>query len=77
MMSAMINVRSGCSRSDCFSYFQNNCFQFIGDNNIAKTLNKSPTLVRAGLGAGRIIGLFLQLFETLPQPLPELREGGY
>ena len=23
------------------------------------------------------IGAFFQLFETLPQPLPELREGGY
>jgi len=34
-------------------------------------------MVRAGLGAGRIIGPFRQLFETLPQPLPELREGGY
>ncbi len=39
--------------------------------------NGSPTLVRAGLGAGRIIGAFLQQFETLPQPLPELREGSY
>jgi hypothetical protein len=28
-----------------------------------------------GLGAGRVIGPFLQLFETLPQPLPELRGG--
>jgi len=29
------------------------------------------------LWAGCIIGPFLYLFETLPQPLPELREGGY
>ena len=29
----------------------------------------------AGLGAGRINGVFFQQFETLPQPLPELREG--
>ena len=49
----------------------------LGNNTIKGALNRSPTLVRAGLGAGRVIGPFLQLFETLPQPLPELREGGY
>jgi hypothetical protein len=39
--------------------------------------NESPTLVRAGLGAGRSIGPHHLHVETLPQPLPELREGGY
>jgi hypothetical protein len=53
------------------------CQSLLGSNTIEGALNRSPTLARAGLGAGRVIGPFLQLFETLPQPLPELREGGY
>ena len=59
-------------------YFQTTGFQYTsGDRKHEGSLNRSPAMVRAGLGAGRIIGPFRQLFETLPQPLPELREGGY
>jgi hypothetical protein len=30
-----------------------------------------------GARGGSYNGAFLQQFETLPQPLPELRQGGY
>ena len=54
----------------------------VGQNTV-RTWHKGvphPALMHeggTGLGAGRIIGAFFQQFETLPQPLPELREGGY
>jgi hypothetical protein len=52
------------------------CQSLWGSNTIERALNRSPIPLSC-MRAGRVIGPFLQLFETLPQPLPELREGGY
>ena len=63
-------------------YFYRYCFRIcIGhySHNSSVSIQaaaRSPALVRAGLGAGCVIGPFRYPFETLPQPLPELREGG-